>query len=1018
MVETRSAQAVPPPERSRDADDIEPLVLRPVNAPSPGLRFALLGPVRAWYDGVPVDLGQSRSHEVLAVLLAAAGRTVALPLLVEGVWDEGDRPSRPEHSVRTHVWRLRRALARHTAEPLLVTVGDGYALRVPTDAVDIRSFERAAERAGQIRASGGTAPQARDVLTGALEQWTGEPLAGLHGPNARMLRTRCAQVRQSLLEARLALDAELGDRPRLAAEAGALVMEYPASQRLRAVQMLALYRAGRQAEALGVYEDTRRYLAAELSHLPPAERAPGAELAALHRQILRSDPALRRPATDHPPQAPGGGAFPSPVAGFTGRDEQLRELAGMLTLPDTPAVVVSTVNGMAGIGKTTLAVHTVHGLGDDAFPDGRLYVDLRGADPDPADPHTVLAELLRQLGTADEDVPEGADERTALYRSLLADRRILLLLDNAASCEQLRPLIPGTADCTVLVTSRAWLTGLAGARHLRLDVMPPAEALDLLRRTVGRRAVDAEPEAAAALVAACGYLPLALRIVASRLAAEPGRPLADMVRRLADERGRLAELRSGDAAVDAAFELSYATLGAEQARAFRLLSALDVPDLALSSAAALLGLGVEEAEELLESLVERNLLESHRLDRYHFHDLVRVFARAGNAREDSPATTSRAVAGLLDFCLATARNADVVAHSAEPGERTLIDVPLDSPGLGFATAREAADWMREEAALQRALVDRACADDGLPLARAADLVDRLNTALFGMAHLTAVTEQARQVAEVAARRGDRRSEALARYVLGNALWHASAFTEAGAELRRGLELCDHDGDLRLCAWIHLVLCAQIRVCGRPEDAVVHGEASVRLFRSLGATTAEGTALGELAFNYARQGRLTEARAAAGRGVGLLGGRESLSTAVGLYYLARVLRLCGERDEALRRAGEGLALFRSLRVTSFEAASGGLIAGIHAEEGRYALAAQTAETFLPQARKIGAILESGLLRTLGRSLGRLGQRARAEACLRGALELFEGLRFEEDVEQVRGLLAENAESALAGTASRP
>ncbi|WP_344031649.1 AfsR/SARP family transcriptional regulator [Streptomyces luteireticuli] len=979
-----------------------------MNPPAPGPEFALLGPVRAWYDGTPVDLGQSRSHEVLAVLLAAAGRAVALPLLVEGVWDEADRPSRPEHSVRTHVWRLRRALARHTAEPLIVTVGDGYALRVPARAVDTWAFERALARAGEIRAAGGTAGQARDVLDGALELWTGEPLAGLHGPHARALRTRCDRMRQSLLEARIELDAELGDRHRLVAEAGALVMEYPASQRLRAVQMLALYRAGRQAEALGVYEDTRRYLGTELRHLPPAERAPGAELTALHRRILASDPTLRLPEPDHrqlPPTV--GGVFPSPVAGFTGRDEQLRELTGMLTRPDASAVVVSAVNGMAGIGKTTLAVHTVHGLGADAFPDGRLYADLRGADPDPADPHTVLAELLRQLGTADEDVPEDAGERTALYRSLLADRRVLLLLDNAASSEQLRPLIPGTAHCTVLATSRAWLTGLAGARHLRLDVMPQAEALDLLRRTVGRRAVDAEPEAATALVAACGYLPLALRIVASRLAAEPGRPLADMVRRLADERGRLAELRTGDAAVDAAFELSYATLGAEQARAFRLLSALDVPDLALPSAAALLGLGVEEAEELLESLVERNLLESHRLDRYHFHDLVRVFARARNAREDSPATTSRAVAGLLDFCLATARNADVVAHSAEPGERTLIDAPLDSPGLGFATAREAADWMREEAALQRALVDRACADDGLPLARAADLVDRLNTALFGMAHLAAVTEQARQVAEVAARRRDRRSEALARYVLGNALWHASAFTEAGTQLRRGLELCDHDADLPLCAWIRLMLCAQVRVCGRPEDAVVHGEASVRLFRSLGETTAEGTALGELAFNYARQGRLAEARAAAERGVGLLGDRESLSTAVGLYYMARVLRLCGERDEALRWADEGLALFRSLHVTSFEAASGGLIAEIHAEEGRYALAARVAETFLPPARKIGAILESGLLRTLGVSLGRLGQRARAEACLRSALKLFEGLRFEEDAEQVRGLLDERA-----------
>ncbi|KNB53871.1 AfsR/SARP family transcriptional regulator [Streptomyces caatingaensis] len=969
-----------------------------MNSPTPTVEFALLGPVRARCDGAPVDLGQPRTREVLAVLLAAAGRTVSLPLLVDAVWDEADRPSRPEHSVRTHVWRLRRALARHTAEPLLVTVGEGtsggYALRVPARAVDIRSFERAEARAEEVRARGGTAAQARAVLAAALELWAGEPLAGLHGPHARTLRARLQRVRQSLLEARLCLDAELDDRPHLAAEAGALVVEFPARERLRAVQMLALYREGRQAEALGVHEDARRRLGT----------APGPELAALHRRILCSDPALRPPRPDAPPP---GGAFPSPAPGFTGRDGQLRALTDMVTRRDAPAVVVSAVNGMAGVGKTTLAVQAAHGLGDDAFPDGRLYADLRGADAEPPHPQHVLGELLRELGVADEDVPADAGERVALYRTLLADRRMLLLLDNAASCEQIAPLIPGAAGCAVLVTSRAWLTGLAGAHHLRLDVMPPEEALRLLRRTVGDRAVDAEPEAARALVAACGCLPLALRIVASRLAAEPGRSPAGMVRRLADERRRLDELRTGDAAVDAAFQLSYATLTPEQARAFRLLAVPDVPDLALPGAAALLGAATDEAEELLESLVELNLLESHRLGRYRFHDLVRAFARARAAREDSPGTATRALARLLDFCLATARNADAVAHAAEPDERTLIDAAPASPGLAFATAREATAWMREETALQRALIAHACADDGLPLTQAADLVDRLNTVLSGITHLTAVSEQARQVAEVAARRGDRPSEALARYVRGNALWHANAFPEAEAELHRSLELCDRDAGLRLCASAHLTLCAHARVRGRFADAVAHGEASVRFFRTLGAATAEGTALGELAFNYARQGRLSEARSAAGRGAELLAGRESVSTAIGLYYLARVLRLCGDHDEALRRAGAALPLFRTLNVSSFEAASGNLIAELHAEQGDFALAARTAEEFLPLARKVSAMLEAGLLRTLGRGLVHLGQPARAGACLRAALELFAGLGAEQDAAQLRGLLDEHA-----------
>ncbi|MFV8131646.1 BTAD domain-containing putative transcriptional regulator [Streptomyces syringium] len=984
------------------------------------LRFALLGPVRAWYDDVEADLGRPQQRELLAALLAAAGRTVAVPLLVDGLWDEGERPDRPEHAVRTHVYRLRGVLAEHTSEPLLVTVGNGYALRVPAQAVDVWEFERAEARSERVRASGGTAAEARAVLDRALELWSAEPLAGLRGPQARAVRARLADVRQSLLERRLELDAEIGDRPNLAAETGALAVEFPTSQRLRAVQMLALYRSGRQAEALGVYEDTRRDLDADAGRRVPADRLPSAALRELHQRILRSDPTLHLP--EQTPRSPlaAGPQRPAPlpcvVDDFTGRREEVETLTGMLTLPDTSAVVVSAVNGMAGIGKTTLAVHTVRGLPPDRFPDGHLYADLRGADREPLDPQAVVVAFLRELGTAEKDIPEDGAERIALYRSSLAERRLLLLLDNAASDGQVRPLIPGSADCSVLITSRARLTGLAGARHLRLDVLTSAEAVELLRRVVGARRVDAEPTAAATLAAACGFLPLALRIVASRLAAEPGWSLAGMARRLADERRRLDELRTEDVAVEATFALSYSKLTSEQARAFRLLSYLDVPDLGLPCAAALLGsaLGdpedtedrVGSAEELLESLVDLNLLESRELGRYHFHDLVRAFARAAGSREDAPATVTAAFAGLLDFTLSTARNADAVAHSVEPAERTLIGVPVDSPGLAFATAQDATDWMRAEIPVQRALVARACADDGLPLAQAADLVDKLNTVLSGISHLTAVGELAGDVADVAARRGDHDAEALARYVRGNALWHANSYGPAQGELTRALALCTDDAHLRLRASAHLTLCAGARTHGRFDDAIAHGEASVRLFHTLGAATAEGTALGELAFNYARRNRLTEARAAAERGASLVcgqNGEASVSSAISLYYLARVLRLCDAADEALRHARDALSLFRTLGVSAFEAATGNLIAELHAEAGDHALTAETAETFLPLARRTSGMLEAGLLRSLGRALSRLGQAARARACLLTALELFEQRAARADVEQTRALL---------------
>nr|WP_281396826.1 AfsR/SARP family transcriptional regulator [Streptomyces olivoverticillatus] len=940
-------------------------------------------------------MGRPQQREVLAVLIAAAGRTVAMPLLVDGVWDEGDRPARPEHAIRTHIWRLRRALDGPGA-PVLETVGDGYALRVAERAVDTWSFEGAVDTAEEVRSADG-ADRAREVLDAALGLWTSEPLAGLHGPAARVSRARLCGVRQALLEARLELDAELGDRPGLAAEAGALVLEYPASQRLRGVQMLALYRSGRQAEALGVFEDTRRFLGTV---------RPGRALGELHQRILRSDPSLRLPEPAHGIRATGPrpAALPRDIDDFTGRGEQVETLAGMLT-GDAATVVVSAINGMAGVGKTTLAVHTARGLGD-RYPDGHLYVDLRGADRDPADPRSVLGTFLRELGTDASGVPDGMPERIALYRSSLSERRVLLLLDNAASDEQVRPLIPGAAGCAVLVTSRAWLTGLEGARHMRLDVLPPEEALALLRRIIGDRRVDAEPQAAAELADACGALPLALRIAASRLAAEPGRSLADMVRLLKDERIRLDELRSGDAAVEAAFDLSYAKLTGEQARAFRLSAVLEVPDFGLPCVAALLGrdsCDPEDTEELLESLVDLSLLESRRPGRYHFHDLVRAFARARSAREDTPGETTRAFAGLLDFCVATARNADAVAHSVEPAERSLVDVPMISAGLAFGTAQDATGWMREETPVQRALVDRSCEDDGLSLIQAADLMDKLNTVLSGITHLSAVTERAERVAGAAARRGSPDVEALARYVRGNALWHANSYAEAESELARALELCA-GGSARLRASAHLTLCANARVHGHFDEAVGHGEASVRLFRELGAEISEGTALGELAFNYARQGRLSEARAAAERGAELVGGRESVSKAIGLYYLARVLRLCGDGKAALSRARDALALFRALGVTAFEAATGTLMAEVHAEAGHYTLAVGTAEEFMPLARRTSGMLEGALLRALGRSLCHLEQGARARACLEAALDLFDRRGAVADAEQTRTLLA--------------
>ncbi|MFF7637707.1 BTAD domain-containing putative transcriptional regulator [Kitasatospora sp. NPDC008050] len=994
------------------------------------LRFTLLGPLRGWVGEAELDLGRPQQQEVLAMLLTAAGRTVSVELLAEGVWGGRDWPGNPVQVLRTHVYRLRALLKQHAADSCLVTVGDGYALRLAPDALDTAAFELALPQAAQARHDGAPPGEVRAVLTAALDLWTAEPLTGLAGPHAEAVRLALTERRLTLLEAKLELDAELGDRPGLAAEVGDLVLEQPERQRLRAVQMLALYRAGRTAEALAVYEDVRRSLAGV---------TPDRALCELQARILRADPALSpAQAQAAPAERPRPAGLPPRITDFTGRQAELDRLTGVLaageptapepTAPEptepgsvppgsaasdpatpgpaalNPTVVISAIDGIGGVGKTALAVQTAHHLLD-RFPDGQLYADLRGADRAPAEPVAVLTGFLRALGLDDAAITGDLAERAALYRSALAGSQVLVVLDNAATAEQVAPLLPGSPGCAVLITSRGRLGGLAGAHHLRLDVLAEEEAVALFARIVGAARTAAEPVQLAAVVAACGHLPLAIRIAASRLAARPDWTLATLADRLADEQHRLAELCTGDIAVEATFALSYAGLSTDQARAFRLLSLPETPDLNLACAAALLGLEPEAAEDLLESLVDLNLLESRAFERYRFHDLVRVYARGRCAEEESASATRQALARLLAFCQATARHAEATAHAVEQDRCDLVEVEPGAAGQQFESAQQAMDWMRTEAAVHRALVERCCADPELPLVRAASLIDKMGAVLFDRTYMDTVAELAARTAAVAAERGDQRCQALARYVRGNLLWHTSDFVAAEAELTAAVALCADGSAPRLRACALLALGSNARVYGRFPEAVAYCEESIELFRELRDAHSEGGALGELAFNYAKLGRCAEARAAAERGVELSGDTESMGRATSWYSLARVLRMCGEPDAALAGAERALPLFRSLGVPAFEAATGNLIAQVHVETGRHEQAVHAAESALPLARRTSEMLAAGLLRSLGHSLGRLAQPARARACLSEAVRLFEGLGVSAEAAEAQALLAE-------------
>ncbi|MGW1732965.1 BTAD domain-containing putative transcriptional regulator, partial [Streptomyces sp. NPDC001999] len=589
------------------------------------LRFAVLGPVRAWRGGEPLASGSPQQRALLTALLLRDGRTATAAELIDAIWGE-EPPSQALAAVRTYASRLRKILDPAT----LISNAGGYAIRTRPEALDLTAAQELAADAEKARA-GGDRARARDLLNEALALWDGEPLASVPGPYAENQRTRLEEWRLQLTETRLDLDLELGCHAEAVSELTALTAAHPLRERLRELLMVALYRSGRQAEALAVYADTRRLLADELGVDPRPE------LSQLQQRILRADEELAHSADEAAP-APAAvrpAQLPATVPDFTGRASFVRELGNRLATAEGSVMAVSALAGIGGVGKTTLAVHVAH-QARPHFPDGQLYVDLQGAGARAAEPETVLGAFLRALGTADSAIPDSLDERAALYRSTLDGRRILVLLDNAHDAAQIRPLLPGTAGCAALVTSRVRMVDLAGAHLVDLDVMSPEEALQLFTRIVGEERVNSEREAALDVVAACGFLPLAIRIAASRLAARRTWTVSVLAAKLADERRRLDELQAGDLAVKATFELGYGQLEPAQARAFRLLGLADGPDISLAAAAALLNLEVHAAEDLLESLVDTSLLESAAPGRYRYHDLVRLYARACAERDEQP----------------------------------------------------------------------------------------------------------------------------------------------------------------------------------------------------------------------------------------------------------------------------------------------------------------------------------------------------------------------------------------------
>jgi DNA-binding SARP family transcriptional activator/tetratricopeptide (TPR) repeat protein len=610
-----------------------------------------------------------RQQIILGTLLLDANRVVRTDRLIDAVWDESP-PATARSQIQMCVSSLRRSLAELDGETRIVTKYPGYLMRVAEDELDLQVFERKLAEADGAEPAGAVV-----LIREALALWRGDALGG--GCGSRQLAASARRLDErwlTALENCIGLELRLGRHHELTPELTGLVEAHPLRERLRGQLMLALYRSGRQAKALEIYRDGRAVLAEELG------LEPGAELRKLEGVILAGDPrpghAYASPEQTSPEQAsaeqpltgdrPSVGQIvrprqlPAGTVDFTGRAEHVEQVVAWLT-EHTEAVHVVAISGMPGVGKSALAVRVAHQVAG-KFHDGQLYADLRGTQQQPAELGDVLGRFLRALGIPGLAIPGEEQERAEMYRSILADRSALVVLEDAASEAQVMPLLPGGDACAVIVTSRSRLTGLPGVRLCDVEVMDQGQGLELLGKMIGKDRIAAEPVAADALVSTVGGLPLALRVVAARLAARSHWTLASMMTRLADERHRLDELRHGEMMVRASLALSYEGLHDRARRLLRLLSMVDHETFPGWIAAALLDEEPACGSPLMDQLVDAQMLDVAGTDvagcpRYRFHNLIRLFARERLAEAEEPAVRAEAVDRLVGGWLAIAQNA-------------------------------------------------------------------------------------------------------------------------------------------------------------------------------------------------------------------------------------------------------------------------------------------------------------------------------------------------------------------------
>jgi len=810
------------------------------------VEFGVLGPVVLWHEGRELTITSSHQRCVLALLLLEAGRMVPLDRMVDVLWDTDSAPRTARNVVQQCVSELRRLLATDP-EVRLVHRAPGYVLEVDPLRVDLHRFRSLATDARTVDRAAG--------LRRALGLWRGEPLAAADAPGLVPVRQALAEERVAALEECLAAEVESGRHVPAVSELTALVAEHPLRERPAELLMLALYRGGRTAEALTHYQRTRQRLAEDLG------ADPGQALQQLHQRILTADPTLTTTASPHP-RGTGHATvaprqLPAPPAPFIGRRSELDRLDTALNAAvHMPTVVISALSGAGGIGKTWLALHWAH-RNADRFPDGQLFVDLRGFSPDsePLDPAAAVRGFLDALGADPSRLPTDLDAQAALYRSLVADKRMLIVLDNAVGTEQVTPLLPGTSTCTVMVTGRRRFASLIdrhGARHLQLDVLSRIEAHALLIERLGKERVAAEPDAVDELIELCGHYPLALAIMARHAAFQPQVLLAELAPELRELGLDMLDDDDPTASLPAVLSWSLRTLTDEQRTLFGLLSIAPGPDTTLPAAVSLTGLPPARARRALLALEKASLVERRQGGRYAMHDLVREYA--GTTLPDG--AREPALARVMNFHLHTAFAADRLLN---PHRDFLHPGPL-APGVlphPLSDAAAATAWLDAEhttlLATQRAAIALGYHHVVWNLAWA------LENFHLRRGHLRDALATWRAALEASAHLPDPTARLRAHRLLGRACSRLGLHEEAIEHLNQAIVQAVHHHDPTEQAHTHRTLALAWGRQGDDRRALDHARQALDLHRALDQPKWEAHALNQMGWYAARMGDFDIAR---------------------------------------------------------------------------------------------------------------------------------------------------------------